>query len=437
MRVLYITYFYPPLGGPAVLRNLKTVKYLSRAGHSIDVITTRDIEYLYRDASLMEECGHRELIRTASLDPMALFRELAKPGSTKASHLYMNTPERLKLMIRRAWPIDNKIGWVPFIINAGRKAMRRNVYDLIYISLGPFSSGLGAYHLSRSSGIPLVVDMRDYWNLLGDYELQGSALHRAWSRAWERRIYRHASLIVTATKGIGTDIDAFVPGSAAKSITVYNGWDEEDFQGLTHGRSSAGFAPASTEPQTPPSAASKEGFVLSYFGNIYARRSLVKFFCAVRTMREQQELPANTSIRLYGNFFRETIQEVENSGIKDIIRIIPQLEHRAALQAMLDSDALLLTLNSSGPKGTLSSKVFEYLRAQRPILAMVPAHNEAAELLKANGQDYICAMESAVSIRYTLHRLISERKGPAAFPIPYALERRWQIAKLSEALSHF
>ncbi len=400
------------------MRNMKTVKYLSRAGFTVDVITIRDIEYLYRDESLLEECSQRKLIRTKSLDPMALFREVANPDGKTATGLYMNTPERVKLLIRRAWPIDNKIGWVPFLIRAGRKAMRSEDYDLIFISLGPFSSGLGAYRLSRESGIPLVVDMRDYWNLLGDYELQGSALHRAWSRSWERRIYRQASLIVTATQGIGTDIEAFVPGSGTKCLTIYNGWDEEDFHGLEHG-------PA------------RDGFVMSYFGNVYARRSLAKFFRAVSGMRSAGELPPKTSIHLYGNFFRETIREVEDSGIKDIIRIIPQLNHREALRAMLDSDVLLLTLNSSGPRGTLSSKVFEYLRAQRPILAMVPVHNEAAELLKQHGHDYICAMESADSIRHALLRIIDERKEPQDYPIPFPLERRWQIAQLADALRGF
>lgn len=415
MRILYITYFYPPLGGPAVLRNVKTVKYLSRAGFFIDVLTVRDIEYLYRDDSLLQECEQRDLIRTASLDPMALIRGVTKPSGAKASNLYMNTPERLKLFLRRIYPIDNKIGWVPFMVRAGRKAIKQNAYDLIYTSLGPFSSGLGAYRLSKDSGIPLVVDMRDYWNLLGDYELQGTALHRAYARNWERRIYKHASLIVTATRGIAQDIDVLAAGCSQKSITIYNGWDEEDFHGL--------------QPSAPG-----EGFVLSYFGNVYARRSLTKFFSAVRGLREAGELPAGTSIRLYGNFFRETIQEVEDSGIKDIILIIPQLNHREALQAMLDSDTLLLVLNSSGPRGTLSSKVFEYLRAQKPILAMVPAHNEAADLLRENGRDHICAMESADSIRTALLRLINEREKPRLYNIPYELERRWQIGRLADAL---
>ena len=66
MRLLYISYFYPPLGGPASLRNVKTVKYLAESGIACDVITVGDLEYLYRDASLLEECMADRVTRTAS-----------------------------------------------------------------------------------------------------------------------------------------------------------------------------------------------------------------------------------------------------------------------------------------------------------------------------------------------------------------------------------
>ena len=415
-RVLYLSYFYPPLGGPAVLRNLKTVKYLSRAGFEIDVITVADLEYLYRDETLTSQQSERRLFRTRSADPMALLKKLRPASSDEASRIYMNTPEKAKLMIRRLWPIDNKIGWLPFLLQTGRKALRENEYDLIYISLGPFSSGLGAYWLSKESGLPLVLDMRDYWTLLGDYELQGFGWQRRLSRHWEARLYRHASLIVTATQGIGEDIcEAFGAGLQSKCLTVYNGWDEEDFEGLD-----------AIHPG--------QGFELAYFGNIYARRSLGKFYAAVSSLRGEGILPTNTRIKLYGNFFRETVEEAQSSGVSDLVEFVPQLGHREAIRAMLSSHVLLLTLNSSGPRGTLSSKIFEYLRAGRPILAMVPAHKEAASLLRDCGQNYICAMESESSIRQALMRLIAEYEAEKRYPAPPELERAAQISKLAAAL---
>lgn len=415
-RILYISYFYPPLGGPAVLRNLKTVKYLSRMGFEIDVITPADLEYLYRDETLESQQSERQLFRTHSADPMALLKKLRPASSKPASDLYMETPERIKLLLRRLWPIDNKIGWLPFLIQTGRKALREYEYDLIYISLGPFSSGLGAYWLSVESGLPLVLDMRDYWTLLGDYELQGFGWQRRLSRHWEEKLYRHARLIVTATRGIGEDIcDAFGAELRDKCVTVYNGWDEEDFEGLE------GVKPGS-------------GFELAYFGNIYARRSLSRFYEALESLRKEGVLPSDARVKLYGNFYRETKGEALRSGVSGMVEFVPQLGHREAVKAMKRSQVLLLTLNSSGPRGTLSSKIFEYLRAGRPILAMVPSQKEAAELLRECGQTYICAMESADSIRHTLERLIREYDSEKSYAVPAEYERGAQTAKLAAAL---
>lgn len=413
-RILYISYFYPPLGGPAALRNVKTVKYLTQQGFECSVITVGDIEYLYRDPELLDQSGESRIIRAESLDPMALLKKSGASSQGKPSRLYLKTPERIKLAVRRAHPIDDKIGWVPKLIKAGRAALKEQTFDLIHVSLGPFSSALGAYNLSRESGIPLSVDYRDYWTLLSDYKLQSGIFNRSFSRHWEKKILRHASLIVTATEGIGEDLaQAFGSELREKMITAFNGWDEADFEDLIPAKKSAGFT-------------------FSYFGNIYARRSLQYFYAALKSLRQEGALPEGTRVRLHGNFFREALAEIENSGIADMIEVVPQLGNKEALSEMLAADALLLIINSSSPHGTLTSKIFEYLRTQRPILAMVPRFGEAAQLLQNNGHELICAMESTSSIRRTILKLLE--KDAETGKIPWELQRKNQVAKLVESL---
>ena len=74
MKILYISYFYPPLGGPAALRNLKTVNYLQHSGAQIHLVTVDDIEYAYYDNSLLALQTEASITRTPSLDPMALLK---------------------------------------------------------------------------------------------------------------------------------------------------------------------------------------------------------------------------------------------------------------------------------------------------------------------------------------------------------------------------
>src|SRR5690554_5509223 len=124
MKILYISYFYPPLGGPAVLRNLKTVRYLSEAGAKITLITIDEIEYAYWDPSLNSLCSEERLIRTPSWDPMALMRKVFGKNKSTSGYIYKRSPESLKLFLRRLYPIDDKIGWLPHLMKAGRKAMQ-------------------------------------------------------------------------------------------------------------------------------------------------------------------------------------------------------------------------------------------------------------------------------------------------------------------------
>jgi glycosyltransferase involved in cell wall biosynthesis len=365
MKILYISYFYPPLGGPAVFRNLKVVKYLSEAGAIIDVICPAEPEYLYHDSALESEFRQRKLIRTPSLDLMSIFTKVGSKARLDTKKLYLGTSEKLKRIIRSAMFIDDKIGWVPSLIKAGQEALKAEDYDLIYVSCGPFSASLGAYYLSKHSGVPYVIDYRDYWSLLDDYQIYLTPLHKLLARKWEKKILANAKLVITATKGIGMGLtQSFGTQIKDKLFTLYNGWDEADFDSLE------------ASPKDIPE------YEIAYFGAIYARRNLKNLFRAVRELKEMQVLPERTIIRLYGNYFVETYQEIEASAIKDMVEVVPQLNHRQALQKMKSASLLLLLINSDSPFGTLTSKVFEYLRLQKPILALIPAHKEAAELLK-------------------------------------------------------
>ena len=418
MKILYISYFYPPLGGPAVLRNLKTVRYLSEAGADVTVLTVDDIEYAYSDPALNELCREKQLIRTPSWDPMALLRKVFGKNKAASQSVYKNSPESLKLLIRRLYPIDEKIGWLPHLLAHGRKILKQSEIDLIFVSCGPFSSAIGAYKLAQEFDKALVVDYRDYWTLLSDYDLMGNALNRKLSRSWERKIIDRANLVITATQGIAEalaqNFDSTLP---QRTFLLYNGHDEQDYTDLPQARPSSDF------------------YTLSYFGNIYARRSLKYLYQAIAELDKEMLTPRNLRVELYGNFNREVYQEIECSRIKDKISIRPGLSHREALVKMQEADALILIINSSSPKGTLTSKVFEYLRLARPILALVPQHGEAAALLKECGIDSICPMESVSAIKLCLSKLIEDRHKELTLPPALAkYERKQQVTELYHRL---
>ncbi len=418
MKLLFISYFYPPLGGPAAIRNQKTVQYLSELGWEIDVLTVGEIEYNYHDDSLLGDQNQHQVIHVQSFDPMALLKKLSGKQENISKQLYHGTPEKLKLLIRRLSPLDDKVFWLPNLIRTAKRQMTETKYDLLYVSCGPFSSAVAAKRLSQIFAVPFVMEMRDYWTLLSDYNLLGFGANRYVAQRTEKSCLKAAALIVTATQGIAEALsESFDPAFRKKSFVLFNGHDEQDFCDLQ------------------PAQSDDNSYIISYFGALYARRSLKCLLRALNSLNKQKKLPDGFELRLYGNYHRETLQEIEKSGVSELVKIIPQLGHRQALQQMLVSDALLLIINSDSPKGTLTSKVFEYLRCGKPILAMIPQNGEAAELLRESGQEHICPMESSTLIMKCLLNLISESRNPREYHYPAAkYERKAQIESLHKKL---
>ena len=414
MKILYISYFYPPLGGPASLRNLKSVKYLTECGAKITLLTVGQIQYSYEDESLVQSSLAERIIRVPSWDPMSLLRRFSKSDGSSSEAIYKKSPERLKLFVRRLFLIDDKELWLPNLFAKAYRELKSEDYDMIYVSCGPFSSALAGWILGRKFGKKLVIDYRDYWTLLSDYDLMGSALKRKLNRFIERKILRSASYVVSATEGILDELKSeFDPDLASRSYVLYNGHDEEDYCGL------------------PSASPDKDYFTLSYFGALYARRSLKSLYQAIAKLDEENVSKKPIRIRLYGSYNLEAMREIEESRIVDKIEIIPPKSHAEALFEMQKSDALILIINSSSPKGTLTSKVFEYLRLGMPILALVPKNNEAAKLLEECGAKYIAAMESARSIEGILRVMLKDnprRQKHSLHLVKY--ERRRQVGEL-------
>lgn len=413
-RLLLIAYFYPPLGGPAVQRPAKTVKYLTRLGWEVDVITVDGILYHSSDRTLEQECSHKRVFRTASLDPMYLLNKAKKLISIPVDKLYQGAAASHKGLIKHLFPIDEKIGWLPFIIKAGRQALRTKPYNAVMVTCNPFSASLAGAYLAKQARIPFIMDYRDHWTLNNAIEQPKGLLYRLYQQL-ERHILSQATLVTTATKVMKQDLmDTFGKGLEAKIMPFFNGWDEADFVDLLPSQHSSGYP------------------TISYLGTLYRDRTLAPFLHAVRAL-----LPSYPALRiqLIGNFNQETITEIDQSKIKANVMLINQLSHQAALQEMSVSDILLLVIGDDKLKWVLTGKLFEYLRCQKPIIALIPPNGEAAEIMKECGHDGICDIHSQSDITATLDRIIKQSEaGSFSFSIPFQYERSRQVQNLANRL---
>ncbi len=375
-RLLIIAYFYPPLGGPGVQRPLKLIKTMANKGWSVDVITVRDITFHSFDHTLAAESAANLVIRTSSLDPMAISKKAIQSGEARQK-LYFGTSESLKKFIRNAFFVDDKIAWFPMAYKAGITAHRQHRYDAVMATMGPYTGGLVAAALSKKFNIPLVLDYRDHWTLNPYIEML-TPVHSRLSTFLENKILSQADLVTVVGSTMKHDIHNNF-GAELNIHTMYNGYDEDDFTGKQKQKN--------------------KGLQINYIGNFYGNRSPEYFVKALLELSTEGRLPLHIAINFIGNYYPQARTALQNPLLAGIIKIIPQLEHTAAVQAMLDADILLLFIATPRGEGVITGKIFEYLRAGAPILAMIPPAGEAAQILTAHQQTHICPMENVTLIK--------------------------------------
>ena len=370
-------YFYPPLGGPGVQRPVKLIKYLNRNNWKADVITVKNIMFHSSDDQLAAEDMAEKVIRTGSLDPMSFLGKMKK-GSDR-SKVYFGTPEKYKKVIRNIFPIDDKIGWLPYAKKAGRQLLKTKRYDAIMATIGPFTSGLAAYKLSRQYRIPLIIDYRDHWTM-NPYIKFITPFHKMLSEHWEKRILEHASVITTVSKTMKNDlISKFGNRLSSKIKIMYNGWDEEDFSDIL------------VKEKT-------KKVIIRYIGNFYGHQTPKYFIETLENLKENSKLPADIQVEFIGNYHNEVKDIFNKSSVKSCISIIPQVDHKNAVDSLMTCDGLLLFVATHKGKGVLTGKLFEYLRSGKEILAMIPPDGEAAEILKHYNYRFITSMENTKEI---------------------------------------
>ncbi len=376
-RLLMFAYFYPPLGASGVQRPCKMVWYLRQQGILSDVISVKDIVFHSYDHEMVRQCGHRSLTRTKSLDPMSILKKMLP--SRKGSEVYFQTAEWKKRLVRGIWPIDDKIGWLPFALSAA--LCRKNRPAAVMATTGPYTGGLAAYIYSKLTGIPLAIDYRDSYT---DHPYLGflTPVHRLFAQFVERCVLERAFLVSTAADDMKEKLIArYGNHLRQKTHVMYNGWDKRDFH-------------ESVEPNPD-----RKIVRFCYLGNFYGLQSVEFFIRALRELQQEERLPDDVEFSFTGNYFFETLNFLNDANLASKIHVHRQVEHTQAVTRMMQADALLLFVATPRGKGILTGKVFEYLRSGREILAMVPPDGEVAGILRDCNYQDICPMEDVGAIK--------------------------------------
>jgi glycosyltransferase involved in cell wall biosynthesis len=262
--------------------------------------------------------------------------------------------------------------------------------------------------VKRATGAKWIADLRDSI-VANPHRRFESRLVRAKEATGEgvaRLVARYADAVTAVTDAIGEELRAL---GARRVQTIANGCDFEDFAGLSY---------------TPGAR-----FRLTHTGSFFGRRSPRPILEALAGA------DADVVVRFVGDFRARDREWAEELGLGDRLELHPYLPRRRVLELQRDSEALLLLIPESGGRGrsVLSAKVFEYLAAERPILAAVPPDGAAAELIRETGAGTVVAPEDVDGLRQALVRLEGDWRAGKLNGTPLAADVRERLSRRARA----
>lgn len=408
-RVLIVAYYFPPSGGPGVQRVLKFVKHLPEFGWEPAVLTVEDGDFPARDPQLLEEIpASVPVTRTRILEPYSIYRALT--GKAKGEAVDINTNyrpgtkkpwrENLAQAIRGALFIpDARAGWLLHGIPAGVRAARAWGADLIFSSSPPYTCALLGRAIARRVRKPWVMELRDPWTgFLSAPVRHGPS--RAFDRHLERNCVAQASRLVIAWRGIERDLLEKYPDFRTDRVRlVENGFDPDDL---------AGSRPVAFDR-----------FTLVYTGSMYGVRNPDTLLQAVARLLEEGRVRAEELRLVFVGRFGDEVREMfRRPELRGIVEEVGHLPHAESVRYTLGADALLLVVDDvRGSEGIVPGKVFEYIGARRPVLAITPP-GDVADLIRRTGAGIVVDRNDIPGLARALEGWVYERRtnGRVAFP---------------------
>jgi glycosyltransferase involved in cell wall biosynthesis len=403
VKVLLVTLYFPPAGGGGVQRPLKFATHLPGLGIETHVLAPDDPKWVHRDDDLVPPTQawiHR-------------VRYVGPKGRLPAEELHglqglERAGRKAALTFRRMLLPDENVSWNVTAIPAAIRIVRQEGIDVVVTTSPPTSVHLVGAAVKRATGARWIADLRDSLTANPHRRVE-SRLVRAKEATGEsvaRLVARYADAVTAVTAPIGNELQAL---GAKRVETIANGSDFEDFAGLEYTRG--------------------ERFRLTHTGSFFGKRTPRPILEALA------KADADIVARFVGDFRAADREWATALGLGDRLELHPYLPRRRVLELQRDSEALLLLIPESGGRGrsVLSAKVFEYIAAERPILAAVPVDGAAADLVRDTATGVVVAPEDVDGLRDALLTLEGDWRAGKLNGTPLSPEARRRVSRQARA----
>ncbi len=393
MKALIITYYWPPAGGSGVQRWLKFVKYLQDFDVEPVVYTVENPDYVITDDTLKKEIPEGiEIIKQPIWEPNNLL-SLIKGKQQKTSAGFLNPnpsfiESQLQYIRANFFIPDARKFWIKPSVRFLSEYLKNHKVDVVITTGPPHSIHLIGMELKKKFPIKWISDFRDPWTDI-DYFHQLPLTEKAIKKhkELEKKVLQQSDAVIVIGKTMKEKFDQF-----NKNIHVIsNGFDGDIV------------------------ASEKEldkKFSITHIGLMNADRNPKRLWEVLsEIISENPEFKNDLEIKLIGEVAKEVKNYIADYKLEENTKYITYVPHQKVIAYQKMTQVLLLAVNKvPAAKGIVTGKIFEYLQAKRPVLAIAPKNGDLAEIINKTNAGFVVDFEDKENLKKTILDLYRKYK---------------------------
>ena len=389
-KVLIISYYWPPAGGPGVQRWMKFVKYLPEYNIKPILYIPENPNYPIYDYSLNDEVSEKlEIIKNPITEISNIISNSKSLNLIRSGNIpnpkEQSLFQRLLFFIRGNLFIpDMKILWKNKSIDFIENYLSKTKIDVVITTGPPHSLHLIGYELKKRLNIKWISDFRDPWvnlNYLNRFHLLPSVKRRH-KKLRDKVLINSNSVIVTSEK-----LKKLYKEIAPNIFKITNGYDYE-------------YSTVNIDSK----------FSISHIGSLYPERNpkylwdIIDEICI-----NNEEFRSNLQINFIGNTSEKIIKYLSNKTFKSCVKFFDYVDYKRAIEFMCSSQILLMVeVNDNDSSYSIPGKLFDYLNSKRPIIAIGPDRSEVNQILYDTNAGKFFNYNESINLKLHIENLYNQ-----------------------------
>ncbi len=384
-KVLIITYYWPPAGGPGVQRWLKFVKYLPDFNVHPVIYIPENPTYPIIDKGLLQELPKEvTILKNRIIEPYAWASVFSKKNTKGISsgiipnQKKQNLLQKIFLWIRgNIFIPDARILWVKPSVKYLSKYIKENGIETIITSGPPHSLHLIGLKLKEKHNVQWLADFRDPWTTIGYHKtLKLSPFAAKKHKNLEYQVLNTADNIIVTSP---TTKKEFKIITSKPIAVITNGFDELNIEKVIL----------------------DEKFTLAHIGSFLSERNPKILWESLRELLyEIPQFKKHLQLKLIGKISQEILESIMEFNLDLYINNVGYLSHQEAIKEQKKSQVLLLIeIDSEDTKSIIPGKLFEYMISERPIIGIGPKGSDFAEIIQENKCGIFCNYQEKVKLK--------------------------------------